>query len=176
MTSRRWTSGRVPVEFSERMPTLTPDTSVRAAGRAVGSRSAREADLRRSPRRAEHRSAAQGGQAVPGPRRAFAFRSAAARVRDRSTFRLGLERSRQHRADRRVCRGVRVDRCWRKGVVLYPRARLTKWQLCGLVQRPSETGAVSACIGRCWSGDKANPGPSTTRSSSDGKSCRNSAP
>jgi hypothetical protein len=26
------------------------------------------------------------------------------------------------------------------------------------VQRPSETGAVSAYIGRCWSGDKANPG------------------
>ena len=32
MTSRRWTSGRVMVELSERMPTLTPDTSVRAAG------------------------------------------------------------------------------------------------------------------------------------------------
>ena len=32
MTSRRWTSGRVTVEFSERMPTLTPETSVRAAG------------------------------------------------------------------------------------------------------------------------------------------------
>src|ERR1019366_6766817 len=37
-------------------------------------------------------------------------------------------------------------------------ARLTYRQLCGLVQRPSETGAVIANIGRCWSGDKANPG------------------
>jgi len=26
------------------------------------------------------------------------------------------------------------------------------------VQRPSETGAVIAHIGRCWSGDKATPG------------------
>jgi hypothetical protein len=36
-------------------------------------------------------------------------------------------------------------------------ARLTYRQLCGLVQRPSETGAVIAHIGRCWSGDKVNP-------------------
>jgi transcriptional regulator with XRE-family HTH domain len=37
-------------------------------------------------------------------------------------------------------------------------ARLIYRQLCGLVQRPSETGPVIAHIGRCWSGDKANPG------------------
>jgi len=37
-------------------------------------------------------------------------------------------------------------------------AGLTYRQLCGLVQRPSETGAVIAHIGRCWSGDKANSG------------------
>ncbi len=37
-------------------------------------------------------------------------------------------------------------------------ARLTYRQLCELVQRPSETGAVIAHTGRCWSGDKANPG------------------
>jgi hypothetical protein len=37
-------------------------------------------------------------------------------------------------------------------------ARLIYRQLCGLVQRPSETGAVIAHIGRCWSGDKATPG------------------
>jgi hypothetical protein len=37
-------------------------------------------------------------------------------------------------------------------------ARLIYRQLCGLVQRPSETGPVIAHIGRCWGGDKANPG------------------
>jgi hypothetical protein len=37
-------------------------------------------------------------------------------------------------------------------------ARLTYRQLCGLVQWPSETGAVIAYIGRCRSGNKANPG------------------
>ena len=37
-------------------------------------------------------------------------------------------------------------------------ARFTYRQLCGLVQRPSETGAVIAHIGRCSSGDKATPG------------------
>jgi hypothetical protein len=36
-------------------------------------------------------------------------------------------------------------------------ARLIYRQLCGLVQRPSETGAVIAHIGRCRSGDEANP-------------------
>ena len=36
-------------------------------------------------------------------------------------------------------------------------ARLIYRQLCGLVQRPSETGPVIAHIGRCWGGDKANP-------------------
>jgi len=37
-------------------------------------------------------------------------------------------------------------------------ARVPYRQLRGLVQRPSETGAVIAHIGRCWSGDKATPG------------------
>ena len=73
MTSRRWTSGRVPVEFSERMPTLTPDTSVRAAGRAVEV-PVRLGRLTCAAHLDELNIAAQlsGGQAVPGPRRAFA--------------------------------------------------------------------------------------------------------
>jgi len=66
--------------------------------------------------------------------------------------------------DRRVCRGVRVDRRGCKGVVLYPGGRLAYRQLCGLVQRPSETGAVIAHIGRCWSGTRPAMGPSTTGS------------
>jgi transcriptional regulator with XRE-family HTH domain len=37
-------------------------------------------------------------------------------------------------------------------------ARRIYRQLCGLVQRPSETSAVIAHFGRCWSGNKANPG------------------
>ena len=36
--------------------------------------------------------------------------------------------------------------------------RVTYGQFCGLVQRPSETGAVFAHIGRYRSGDEANPG------------------
>lgn|GEM_PF-5863258 len=34
-----------------------------------------------------------------------------------------------------------------KDVVLYPDARLTYWQLCGLVKRLSETGSVIGHIG-----------------------------
>jgi hypothetical protein len=50
-------------------------------------------------------------------------------------------------------------------------AGLTYRQLCGLVQRPSETGAVIAHIGRHRSGTRPIPKPSTTRSTSDGRSC-----